>query len=107
MRMQACRHAEAWRPPLCQTLGQRRRASGDPRVPRRAGALAVGPARREDVLDRYACQTAICPGTAAAHRRARAARGLLGAAAVVGAAALAAGAAVGLDRGALLRCARA
>ena len=57
------------------------------------------------MLDRLACQTALCPDTTAAYRRFQAARLVLGASAALGAAALAAGVAVGLDRGALLRCA--
>ena len=65
--------------------------------------MAVGPARREDVLDRLACQTALCPDTAAAYGRFRGARLALGAAAALAAAALVAGAAVGLDRAALIR----
>ncbi|KAK9838314.1 hypothetical protein WJX81_004064 [Elliptochloris bilobata] len=87
-----------------------------PRVPNRyrllvsadaAGALAVGAARREDVLDRLACQTALCPESAAAYSRFKAARLVLGVAAALGAAALVAGAAVGLDRAALIRWAAA
>lgn len=108
MVLQSCRRCQMLSPTIAFPTGVTWLALRAQHVlttdPGGAGALALQPARREDVLDRLACQTAICPETADVHRRARAARLALGAAAVVSAAALAAGAAVGLDRSALLRC---
>ena len=65
----------------------------------------LGPRGERTCWTAWACQTALCPDTAAAYRRFQAARLVLGASAALGVAALAAGVAVGLDRGALLRCA--